>query len=166
MHRNATLLVTLLAAVAATSSAQAAGKPLNTLSTGLTNFQGKDLTGHFDDAYSFSVATNASITVSAADINLSKLGYQAGPLSLELEDAKGNELASSPVGQILSYANLSKGQSYSIVVHGDVLGKKGGLYGFTTTVSAVPIPASVMLFGSALLGLTAAARRRTKISAS
>jgi len=59
-------------------------------------------------------------------------------------------------------ANLSSG-AYSLVVSG--LGSGSGAYSGNISISPVPLPGAVLLFGSGLIGLGVAARRRKTGSA-
>jgi hypothetical protein len=53
----------------------------------------------------------------------------------------------------LGLANLASNTTYDLVVSGDMLtGKVGSFFGWAT-VSAVPLPGTLLLFGSSLLGL-------------
>lgn len=52
------------------------------------------------------------------------------------------------------------GQNYYLLVTGDATGAKGGSYTGNYAVAAVPLPAAVWLFGSALAGLAVVRRRK------
>ncbi|SEH30811.1 FxDxF family PEP-CTERM protein [Magnetospirillum fulvum] len=65
---------------------------------------------------------------------------------------------------IQTFANLASG-TYALIVNGVVDQGNVGSYAGTVAVSPVPLPAALPLFGSALLGLGALARRRQKENA-
>lgn len=53
------------------------------------------------------------------------------------------------------------GEQYYLLVTGDATGVRGGSYTGNYAVAAVPVPAAVWLFGSALAGLAVVRRRKT-----
>ena len=64
---------------------------------------------------------------------------------------------------VSSYANLSPGK-YTLLLEGVVTAF--GTSSVSATISAVPLPGALMMFGSALIGLTVfGSRRRTKLVA-
>ncbi len=62
-------------------------------------------------------------------------------------------------------ANLQSGAEYAVVVSGDAVGTRGGQYSGSGSISAVPIPGALPLFGSALIAVTAFAARRRVVKA-
>ena len=63
----------------------------------------------------------------------------------------------------LTWSGLIDGGSYSLLIQGTAVSGPGTVTG---ELSAVPLPGSLVMFGSALLGLTAfGARRRSVLSA-
>ena len=71
------------------------------------------------------------------------------------------------VGDSLTWSGLTGGNSYALIIQAtSTLLSKNSIATLTGTLSAVPLPGSLVMFGSALLGLTAfGARRRSALSA-
>ena len=68
-------------------------------------------------------------------------------------------------GDSFTFSGLTAGNSYALLVEGTALFSSGRA-SIDGTLSAVPLPGSLVMFGSALVGLTAiGARRRTSVSA-
>jgi hypothetical protein len=68
------------------------------------------------------------------------------------------------MGEFVSLGVLLANTVYSIKLDGLVTGSLGGGYDGVLKVAAVPVPAAVWLFGSALLGLTVFSRRRNQLA--
>ena len=60
----------------------------------------------------------------------------------------------------LGFAALLTELHYGLVFTGTLTGEFGGLYAGSYSISAVPLPAAVWLFLSALVGLVGVVRRR------
>ena len=76
-------------------------------------------------------------------------------------------LAEVTVGDSLTWSGLTGGDTYALIIQAtSMLSTRNNIATLTGTLSAVPLPGSLVMFGSALLGLTAfGARRRSAISA-
>jgi len=122
--------------------------------------------GVVDDTIAFSISSNSNVAGSSANLPLSLSFWGTNldvlditNLKLTLENTAGSILASVNSPATLSYSNLAPG-NYDLVVSGVATGLSGGEYGVGVNVSAVPIPAAVVLFGSGLVGLGMAGRRK------
>jgi len=105
-------------------------------------------------------------TGSTANRYISYSNNQNNPLStqgLTYLDGAGNTKAGGSV--TLSFTNLSAGD-YTIFIGGDNTASAGvpGQYTVALSAAAVPVPAAVWLFGSALLGLIPFGRSSAKRS--
>ena len=121
----------------------------------------------------FQVSEKASISTVAASIDfLPELGIS--DLGVELVQGTGpaddrfstfDLLATGvPSGAALTlgFAALLTELHYGLVFTGTLTGEFGGLYAGSYSISAVPLPAAVWLFLSALVGLVGVVRRRRK----
>jgi hypothetical protein len=134
----------------------------------------------FTDIWTFQVAANALLNDSQSSTGITGLYTQGVDLtSVKLFDgaslvATGTLTAAvtvvptTPALTITNYfENLSNivlttGHQYTLQVQGNYLGTVGGSYTGTlsTSPSAVPVPAAIWLFGSALAGFIGFNRRR------
>lgn len=140
--------------------------------------------GFYDDfVFTISSASTNAIT---STIDFSGL-LQINNLQVRLFNASGNTFPvlgapagcpgvgcslidawSSPVNygpttgtvSVLPTTSLSAG-TYVLEVRGNVVGAAGGSYSGVLNLAPVPVPAAAWLFGSGVLGLAAARRRRT-----
>lgn len=93
----------------------------------------------------------------ASQISLPVLGAPVGGVI----EAWSTPISAGPVSgtvSVLSNAVLSAG-TYVLEVRGNVTGNAGGSYSGTLNVAPVPVPAALVLFGSAISGVLAARRR-------
>ncbi len=72
-----------------------------------------------------------------------------------------NAIISSPTGAVSFVDSLLPG-TYTIRMQSDGALPGNGAYGFSATSSAVPLPAALLLFGSALAGFGFFGRRRSE----
>jgi hypothetical protein len=99
--------------------------------------------GGFDDTYVFTLTHNANLTDSIVVNNI--VGF-----ALQVLD---------PTNTVASFNNLLAGVQYTLHITGTALA--GGIYAGQINFSAVtPIPPSVLLFATALVGLGAFGYRR------
>lgn len=106
--------------------------------------------GSFVDLWTLSVDPGESASI----------GFNLLDLSVGGADIfKINGFTSAPLGSY-GLTNLGTGV-YDFLVFGSAFGASGGAY--AGGVSAVPLPAAVWLFGSAMLGLLSLAKRKNKI---
>ena len=125
----------------------------------------------------FEVNEPAQIDVSATRINLFKFVPLFGISNFGVSLVRGtgpddNEFSSisAPLATgvlfdgalVLSYAGLVNEVDYGLVFTGTITGILGGLYTGAFSISAVPLPPSVWLFLSAILGLVGVVRMRRK----
>lgn len=68
----------------------------------------------------------------------------------------------NPASFLLSYAGLQSGLDYFLRVSSTIGATGFGVYTGLMAVSAVPVPPALLLFGTALAGVAALARRRRK----
>ena len=159
--------------------AAAATIPLGTLTPGvgkLLGFQGNSGTGNNQllDTYTFNVQTHSTLGAIGLALNFGTLEFTN--LTAQLTDGAGTVLAtataaSSPFGPAfgLIEAGLTPGTQYLLRVIGS-FGQSGtGLYGGAlvaiSDVSHMPLPPALLLFGTAIAGAAAFARRRAKRNA-
>ncbi len=120
-------------------------------------------------------AAAVTFTLSGNEVKFSNYGVTAGKfsnLSYTLvsgvaDNSNYSTLAvKSPVtpgSDPLTWSGLTNNASYSLLIQGTAVSGPGTVTG---ELSAVPLPGSLVMFGSALLGLTAfGARRRSSIKA-
>ncbi len=114
----------------------------------------------FPDTYKFTVGGSETLTAA-----LSTTGAATASEKL-YESVTGNGGWTEIAGGLLGVHNLTKtvtaGEYYKIVV--SAIGA-GATSSYTLNVSAVPLPAALPLFASALLGIGAVARRRARKAA-
>ena len=123
---------------------------------------------NFATSVDFTLGSGTTVTW-AAD------GYDSHVSGVTYELISGNPAQAStnyntlPVlasGDTFSLSGLTEGGHYALLIQGLSNLTTNGNYAFTGTLSAVPLPGSLVMFGSALLGLTAfGARRRSSFSA-
>lgn len=123
---------------------------------------------HVIDTYTFQVSSTAELTAQAVELEFWKI-VNFDSLTATLLDSSSSYITSATgtSGFLLSYANLLPGNTYNLVISG-VLGDwavKGIYYG-SLTVSAVPVPPALLLFGTAMIGVAALSRRRKRQEAS
>lgn len=123
--------------------------------------------GSFEDFYTFQVDATIAVdfSVAADDINDPNNSFNIDNLTLEVYSGDINNngtwaLLDSDTGDDVQIANLAlaAGTDYFVRITGDVVGKPGHYSG--NYVAAVPVPAAVWLFGSALAGLAVVRRRK------
>jgi hypothetical protein len=126
---------------------------------------------HVLDTYQFKVPSPSQLTTGAIDIVIWPFVNFAN-LTVDLLDSAHSDLvvatASGSNGFLLSYANLVASSTYKLRITG-VLGGAwnfAGIYKGFLAVAAVPLPPAFLLFGSALFGAAAFARRRSAKQAS
>ncbi len=120
-------------------------------------------------AVDFTLQSGNGVTWTDSDYNHSKFAsviYQlvdGSPTQGSTSYGSLPVLASSR--DTFALSGLTAGHSYALLIEGlPTFGT--GSYAISGTLSAVPLPGSLVMFGSALLGLTAlGARRRSAISA-
>jgi len=153
------------------SSAQAVNlgtEALGTIGPGETEFRVETINGantSFEGTYTFnfspSVITggvgginNAISIVGFGDI----LNFSALSATLTKPDDSFNIFNILDLGDEFSTTFSAITGSYSLFVVGETSGIGGGSY--SVAVSAVPVPAAVILFGTGLIGLIGVARRK------
>ena len=100
----------------------------------------------FEDTWNFQTTGDTTILIHLQSYEFG--GYwQIGDLNGDLGGAGGTEFTVDVTGT-----------EHVLVVTGTLDGTHGGSY--QGTIAAVPLPAAVWLFGSAIMGLTVSARRR------
>lgn len=125
--------------------------------------------GAYDDFYTFSVPSDVSDAKFTFTLEPSSAGFfQAGGFRIELFEGVSSPLG-FPVASILSrgpqssaffLADLYSNTPYALRTAFN-FNTSGLTANATSSISAVPIPAAVWLFGSGLVGLMALARRKT-----
>jgi hypothetical protein len=166
--RILTALATVTCSAGVISSAQAATYPLGTFSPGVGQIVENVGTGPFTDFYTFDVTENSAVGGQLDNLPLSltfnsvtQSVLNIADLTLTLEGPSG-PLTSALSGSSLRYANLIAGQPYTLEATGIGTGSAGGTYALAYNVSAVPIPAALLLFSSGLVGLGAFAKGRLR----
>jgi len=130
--------------------------------------------GPISDTFGFQAISAAQIGVIAASIEIFHHAidglivalYQdnGAPGVSSDDDMKASSVPIAPGGDVvlLAYSNLQSGLHYYLEVFGTAVGSKGGLYIGAYNLSAVPVPPTVWLLASALVGLVGIARRRCR----
>lgn len=126
------------------------------------------LDGYYDDPLKRNYVTGFTFTLSKP----SAVKYQPGQAGQSYELVKGTPNETNPehfsigdddtvtFGPALGAGKLSAG-TYTLIFDGSVnFTQVGSSSLYDGTISAVPLPGSLVMFGSALLGLTAFGRRR------
>lgn len=127
--------------------------------TVLGNGFGSDEPGRFSDTFSFEVPVNAEFvsTLAAENLSFGTLGgWQLEAFGYTLRQG-GATLLTGTGADSYSFKNIGVGLPFSLTVEGDVVGSLGAVYG--GGISVVPLPPALLLFGSAVFGLFAVARR-------
>lgn len=123
--------------------------------------------GSFEDFYTFQVDATITVdfSVAAEDVNDPNNTFNIDNLTLEVYSGDTTmpgtwTLLGSDSGDEAQVVNLAlvAGTDYFVRVIGDVGAKPGNYAG--NYVAAVPVPAAVWLFGSALAGLAVVRRRK------
>ncbi|MBK8970376.1 MAG: hypothetical protein IPM37_02970 [Hahellaceae bacterium] len=112
------------------------------------------------DTWSFSLASNSAVELSVSPSEFNFMGAKI--MGTNLNGSFG--VTPIAMGEIVSLGVLLANTVYSINFNGVVTGSIGGGYDGALKVAAVPVPAAVWLFGSALLGLTLFSRRRNQLA--
>jgi hypothetical protein len=154
------LLIVLSLAMAAFSFQAGAA------TVGLVNGHGSFSASHdtaFEDTWTFTIPLQGNVSAAAINIadNLAGLiekfsaSLDGSNLSYKLEDT-----TQTLIGKILGSA---AGSSHTLIISGASQGSYGGSIDTTRppAIGQTPIPAAIWLFGSALIGLTGATRRKT-----
>lgn len=124
---------------------------------------------HIVDEYQFKVGDLAELGVNAFNLTSSHIvDFDVLEAAL-LDSACGFCViagASGASGVALSYANLLTSSTYILRISGTLgaLAKKG-IYKGELSVSAVPVPPALILFGTAIAGVAAFSRRRARVTA-
>jgi hypothetical protein len=123
--------------------------------------------GAFSNTFTFTSAIDSAIGAQVDNLPLSLTfntlltdQLDITGLTVSLKDALGNILVGAASATSLYYSNLLSGSGYTLIVSGTATGADGGIYGLNynvSSVSAVPIPAALPLFGAGLLALGAMA---------
>jgi hypothetical protein len=91
-------------------------------------------------------------------VTLLSKGTAVGTVNLSSVDQNQNSIGSFPNAQIAGqFYQISSSTAFDTVVFGN---QTGGGFELATNVSAVPLPAALPMFGAALAGMGAFARRR------
>ena len=111
----------------------------------------------FVDIYNFSLGASAGdVTLGVTDVQLFDT-FDIDGLALALFG--GFDGSGSPLVDGATQYHLALGQGdYSALVSGIPIGTQGGIY--TVAITAVPLPASLILLFSGMLGLAIVGRRR------
>lgn len=141
---------------------------LGNIDAGDAVFSTAIINGDFDFDYTFNLGSGVtSAQVGTASSTLTMFGFSV------LDFSTLNATLSNPMGDIISTGSALNSQFsafinapilaglYSLNVNGTTSGFVGGVY--TVGVSAVPIPAAVILFATGLVGLLGLARRKHTI---
>jgi len=110
----------------------------------------------FQFDYTFTVAANTPATAYALQTNSNGISN----FSLQLVDLTNPAVigtASTGNSLVVNASNLTAGDLYEVIVKGALTGTSAT---FNGQVSAVPLPGTLALFGTGLLGLAGLARRR------
>ncbi|MBV8658813.1 MAG: hypothetical protein JO142_13395 [Burkholderiales bacterium] len=161
------------------NAASAASQPIGTSSTldgdssglGYYTFSQSDLgvgknKAFSGDVFTFTVAQNgeklsvseAGLLSSVKNLSVQLVQDNNGVLSAPLAAGTWTNTGQSST---LTYSGLRTGVTYALVFAGTANKANVG-YTATTHLTAVPIPAAVVLFGAGLVGLGAAGRSRAK----
>ncbi len=122
----------------------------------------------FATAVDFTLGTGTTVTWAADgfDSHVSGVTYELISGNPAQGSTNYNSLPVLASGDTFSLSGLTAGGHYALLIQGLSNLTSSGSYAFTGTLSAVPLPGSLVMFGSALLGLTAfGARRRSSLSA-
>jgi len=120
---------------------------------------------NFTGDYTFDIVTTSPVNFAIdAIINLSSLGGTLFKLDGMKLDGTPNfvQLISNTSALGGWYGSLSSGGDYMFTLAGQTSSLTGG--GYDISVSAVPIPTAVILFGTGLICLAGVARRRKSVS--
>ncbi len=108
-------------------------------------------TGSATDTFDFSFSVASAAKLSSVQLTGSNLGAASYKLYQ----------GSTALTSVSGVYNLAAGKTYEFVVS-NVANAKNATIGVSGTVSAVPIPGALVLFGSGLVGLAGYARRSRK----
>lgn len=135
-----------------------------TLSHGVLSLAGSQETGRFTDFYNFTLAGQNSynVGVSVSNISSPSLAIYTGTFSSNTPTTASGDPTATPyaMGTFMGSLGMSQtlfngvltGGSYFVEIAGTGTGSPDG-YGGLLTVSAVPLPPALPMFGAALLGL-------------
>ncbi len=119
----------------------------------------------FKGLYVFS--TSAALPVTSFDINVSNAdtsylsGYKVFDISTHTLLTSASNLTASVDDVLIPALSLTGGDTYGLKLY-FVIGQGDAGATFNGTVSAVPLPGGLALFGTALIGIAGLARRRQK----
>jgi len=116
--------------------------------------------GYFADLWTLSVGQNDIASIVFNNLNLST--SLLTPAGLNTVDFLKISPFNVTPGENFGLTDLGYG-TYHFLISGTTSGLNGGLYAVGTAVAAVPLPAAVWLFGSALLGFLSISKRRHQI---
>ena len=122
--------------------------------------------GLVDDIYFFTVDTGgiSSIAVaSSTSLTLPNV-FEIENFSVSLTDALGvNLTALIGSGDTTEAISVLDGAVYGLLLQGNAIGNAGGAATSVLAISAIPIPATFWLLGSALVGMIGISRSRQEI---
>ncbi len=127
-----------------------------------SNFQN----GPVDDIYFFTISTGGipSIVVASSTSIVLPTTFEIENFTASLTDASGTNLtALAGSGATTDAISVLDGVVYGLLLQGNAIGNFGGAATSVLAITAVPVPASIWLLGSALFGLVGASSRSRRM---
>jgi hypothetical protein len=171
MNATIRILPVLAALVCGGNAVAATTVDLGTIASDKAFASDANIVGSFSNTWTFNLTSVSEVAISVTNSSVAINNFQFGKISDFFGTLDGVALQASTIPPVVNgnatytfsllsgtFSGLTAGQ-HSLVIGGTGIAP-GGSYGGSITVATVPVPAAIVLLGSALTGLVTIGRRR------